>query len=211
MTQLPDPGSVVKIGDGRGFVVKHRTRIPSLLSARVLAETGRRTRKFREHRLVVTAAHCLPNLPPAHADSFPGERTWRLLGTLDGSKTGLFVECLFVNPIADIAVLGPPDLAADGDVRKDPSAYDELMEAVQPLQIGRASSGRGCVLSLDRKWIRTTLEVGEGSRVLRIGPTEPGMSGSPVLNDAGHAVAVIVMSRWQPILMREFPGWLRRP
>ena len=62
------------------------------------------TRKFRPHkfiwpRVVVTAAHCLGNLPPAHGMAFFWERTYNLLGTLDGSKKDICAECLFVDPV----------------------------------------------------------------------------------------------------------------
>jgi V8-like Glu-specific endopeptidase len=61
-----------------------------------------------------------------------------------------------------------------------------------------------------------------GGSSLSIDPTEAGQSGSPILNDAGQAVGVIVIgtetgesgkrinqrSGPQPILMRNLPGWL---
>ena len=94
------------------------------------------------------------------------------------------------------------------------------------LRIGNARSGRGWVLSLDGHWVRTALEIlsGPDGLVLSIDPTEDGTSGSPVLNDAGRAVGVVVVGPKtvstangersnekagpQAILMRNLPGWL---
>ena len=172
----------------------------------------------------MTAAHCLPKLPPAFAASFEQDRSYRLLGTLDGSRVGILAECLFVNPVADIAVLGPPDGQTFFD---EAVAYDELTEDAPFLRIDKAQSGQGWVLSLDGKWERTTLEIDDYTS-LSIGPdgpNEPGMSGSPILNDAGRAVGVVVVGSetankdgerkvqragLQPTLVRDLPGWLLR-
>src|SRR6266487_3884968 len=101
------PGTVVTVGAGRGFVV-----------------TGRRD------RLVITAAHCLTrkgevSLPPPMNFSYTQERTYpTLLGPL-GKKPTVWAECLFVDPISDIAVLGPPD---DQALYDEYNAYETLME-----------------------------------------------------------------------------------
>ncbi len=90
--------SILKVGDGRGFVVN-----------------GERD------RLVITAAHCLPRFPPCHAASYLEERTYAaLLGVLGRKKPTVWAECLFVDPVADIAVLGPPD---DQELSDE---YDEI-------------------------------------------------------------------------------------
>jgi hypothetical protein len=70
--------AVLKVGEGRGFVVKRRTR---------------------GDRIIITAAHCLPHLPLAHPASFTEERTYqRLLGPLD-VKPMVWAECLFADPL----------------------------------------------------------------------------------------------------------------
>jgi hypothetical protein len=75
--------AVIAVGDGRGFLIEHAPG---------------------PHR-VITAAHCLPHLPPAHPWSYEQERSYlNLLGSL-GGKPSIAAECLFVDPIADIAVL----------------------------------------------------------------------------------------------------------
>jgi hypothetical protein len=76
--------SVITVGAGRGFVIE-----------------GER------HRLVITAAHCLPFFPPCASISHREERTYEaLLGPL-GDQPTVWTECLFADPIGDIAVLGP--------------------------------------------------------------------------------------------------------
>jgi hypothetical protein len=78
--------SVITVGEGRGFVIEGPT----------------------EDRFVVTAAHCLPSFPACPGALYVEKRTYkRLLGPI-GSKSLVWAECLFADPIADIAVLGPP-------------------------------------------------------------------------------------------------------
>jgi hypothetical protein len=107
----PNPNCVVRVGDGRGFIIEHCVKVRPLPRLR-----NRRLpmRKWAARRLVITAAHCLPKLPPACTTSYTHERTYQnLLGTLGGNAT-VWAECLFVDPVADIAVLGAPD-SADGN------------------------------------------------------------------------------------------------
>jgi len=210
--KLPSPNSVVKVGDGRGFVVSDSVRVDPIFS-------GRKRAIFMERRLVLTAAHCLPQLPPAHAGAYEADRTYpRLIRTLDGRIKDVWAECLFANPVADIAVLGCPDTQDLGD---EAAAYDELTESVPSVRIGKARSGPGWILSLDSRWTSTPLNVSSGlyGTSLSIGPTNAGMSGSPILNDGGRAVGIVVVGTEvggrprklngpQPILMRDLPCWL---
>jgi hypothetical protein len=55
-------------------------------------------------------------------------------------------ECLFADPVADIAVIGPPD---DQQFPEEADAYDELTDHVPALPIGIAQSGKG-VAALSR-------------------------------------------------------------
>jgi hypothetical protein len=85
--------AVIRVGDGRGFIVK---------------DAGRARFGWRNERVVITAAHCLPSFPPCHAASYSEERTYEaLLGPLRQKPT-VWAECLIVDPIGDIAVLGKP-------------------------------------------------------------------------------------------------------
>ena len=55
--------ALVKVADGRGFVVQGR------------------------ERMVITAGHCLPGLPPCISYAASHERTYPLLGSLRGPLT----------------------------------------------------------------------------------------------------------------------------
>jgi RimJ/RimL family protein N-acetyltransferase len=87
----------------------------------------------RGERLVITAAHCLPRLPPAQGLSYVHERTYAdILGPLGDART-VWAECLFVEPVADLAVLGSPD---DQMLSDEAEAYERLVEAAVPLKVG---------------------------------------------------------------------------
>jgi len=104
-----DTNAIVTVGGGRGFVTE-----------------GARD------RYVITAAHCLSNLPPPHGMSYLHERTYsKLLGPIGGECT-VWAECLFADPVADIAVLGAPD---NQELSEQADAYEGLAEAVTPLRI----------------------------------------------------------------------------
>jgi Trypsin-like peptidase domain len=219
------PASVVKVGNGRGFVIVNRAKVPPLKAHQKRLPRGISSFRFAEHRLIVTAAHCLPNMPPGQP-SFPHERTYpSLLGALggscDGSRNRVWAECLFVDPISDVAILGCPDEQELGD---EADAYHALVDGVPVARIGKASSARGWLLALSGDhWVPTALELFStcwGTQ-LKTRPTEAGMSGSPILNDAGRAVGIVSTGSAtvedgvrnedagpQPILAHTLPGWL---
>ena len=105
------PG-ILTVGDGRGFVVLHK-------------------RRGIELRLVITAAHCLPEEPVAA--SFWDHTYASLLGPLNQNPT-VRADCLFFDRIADIAVLGPPDNQKYFD---DSLAYDRLLDSLSPYSVYR--------------------------------------------------------------------------
>src|ERR1700722_13371352 len=141
---LPSPQCVVKVGDGRGFLVEFRVKHPKL------------ARPIR-HRVIVTAAHCLPNLPPAHPGAYPEERTFRnLVAMLDGSKKDIWTECLFADPVADIAVLGTPD---NQELVEQAECCHALMDDGPIVGIGNPQSGTGYMLSLEGEWKPTDLKL----------------------------------------------------
>src|SRR5205807_2007519 len=94
--------AIIRVGDGRGFIVESR----------------------RGERIVITAAHCLPQLPPAHAFSYIEERTYCVLGPRDETPS-IYAECWYVDPVSDLAVLGPPDGQALYD---ECEAYERFVE-----------------------------------------------------------------------------------
>lgn len=214
---LPKPGCVLKVGEGgRGFVLEYLREVPQS----VLREARKRKLRLRPRRwlrVVVTAAHCLgPKLPPAHAMAFAEEKIYNLLGSLDGSKANICAECLFVDPVADIAVLGAPDNQASQEMYEQAEAYEALVDVAPALRIGKPRTGRGWILSLDGHWVPTPMKIHSTlfGIALSTGPTEGGMSGSPILNDAGRAIGVVVIGEEtvgepngpQPILERDLPG-----
>jgi hypothetical protein len=224
MTKHPNPSCVVKVGGGRGFVIEHRFRVNFRDSDTL--QSRRRSHSVKS-RFVVTAAHCLPHLPPAHAYPLPQERIYKdLLRSLDGSKSKVWSVCLFADPVADIAVLGCPD---EQLLDEEANAYHALTDDVPTLAIAKAQSGRGWLLALDGvSWIPTTIRLVSdmyGTSLL-IDPPEAGMSGSPILNYAGRAVGIVAVgpdtatpsggrpmneeAGPQPILMRDLPARLVR-
>ena len=86
--------AVVKVGGGRGFIVESSGRF------------GRRD------RTIITAGHCLPGVPPCHGSSFTTERTYPKLLARLGEQPSVCCECLFIDPVADVAILGSPDTQA---------------------------------------------------------------------------------------------------
>ena len=152
-------GAVVRVGDGRGFVIAG------------------------EHdRLIVTAAHRLPSLPPCMSFSCLDERTYQsLLGPL-GEKPTVSAECLFCDPIGDIALLGSPD---PQERYEEAGKYEAMVNGVTPFWIsaGRAK-GRASLLSLDARWFQCRTESFQGGPWWLAEGAEPirgGMSGSPIV------------------------------
>lgn len=165
--------------------------------------------------LVITAAHCLPHLPPAIGDlADPAERTYpKIVASLD-RKRRIWAECLFVDPVSDLAVLGEPD----GQILYEESeAYLELASNSEFLTIGSLRKGKTTVwmLSRDLEWFPCTVR--SNSKRLSVieaeGKIESGMSGSPILNSDGKAIGVVCngsSGQWnsQPILFKCLPPWI---
>ena len=187
--------AVLKVGDGRGFVIK---------------------RRMNGDRIVITAAHCLPFFPEPHPAAFTEERTYkRLLGPL-GAEPTVMAELLFADPIADIAALGAPDGQVFG---KEVDAYEALVAAARPLTIAEAPPQRGyhaaeCearVLSLDGRWRDGRVERRDGW--LSFSPEElfeGGMSGSPIITMTGEAIGVASTESRSPVLVDSLSTGLLR-
>ena len=188
--------AIVTVGDGRGFAVEHAG-----------------------NRLVVTAAHCLPFFPPCHGASYLEERTYGALLAILDREPAICAECLFADPIADIAVVGSPDNQELGD---EADAYEALVESVTPIAIAEApEKGRAWLLSLEQKWFQCTVEyINDGPLWISESaqPIVGGMSGSPIISDEGMAIGVVCLGGGEqheggpnPRLVRDLPGWLARP
>jgi hypothetical protein len=182
--------AIVRVGEGRGFLVE---------SSRLGA-------------LVITAGHCLPDLPPAMpaADS----TYLNLLGAIGDSGLSVAAECLFVDPVGDLAVLCAPDNQALCD---EWEAYEEFAEARTKLTIGRPTIEltEAWLFSRANRWEPCRAGLGPfGGRALRIedvpaSAIAPGTSGSPVVLTDGSAVgAVSIGERLNPVLVHHLPGWL---
>jgi hypothetical protein len=194
MPKHPDPDfrkSIISVGGskgGRGFVIKTRAR-----------RLGKPVIETPTRRLVITAAHCLPRTPVAHPWA-NDDRTWKLLAPF-GEEPAITAECLFVDPVADIAVLGSPD---NESMYKEAEAYDELTESAKALPVGilkRELSAElpGWLLSLAGDWFRCTVQYNDklwmgGLWTKTNGKIEGGMSGSPILADNGAAIGVLSCS-----------------
>lgn len=198
--------AVIRVGGGRGFVIE---TVDRQIGDVKIAD-----------RLVVTASHCLPALPPCDANAYLNEITYQsLLGPI-GGRTAVWAECLFVDPRADIAVLGCPD---DQELGDQAEAYWELTESIDPLMIADAKHGAPAwLLSLDGKWGKCTVQVGARGMFIKDAHAgiHGGMSGSPILDGKGNAIGVVCCSHsgvdglhtsgTQARLTNHLPAWLVR-
>jgi S1-C subfamily serine protease len=163
MDQAEATRAIVTVGLGRGFIVS------------------------ATHHYIITAGHCLPSLPPANANSDESRRMYAgLLGSL-GEKPTVCAECVFVDPIADIAVLGAPD---EYSLFHEAEEYRELMESAVPLPIADSPPDvTAWLLSLDGLWFPCSVQHHGG--MLRVSNATKGivggMSGSPIVADDGSA------------------------
>jgi hypothetical protein len=183
----------------------------------------------RERPVVITAAHCLRRggeayLPPPQPASYTEERTYAdILGPL-GGELGVWAECLFADPVADIAVLATPDTQ---ELSEQADAYDRLVGGVEPFQVAdrpgegvgyahigdgqwiavpEAGRGPAWVLSLGGEWVAcTAVRRGHWLAVEPLGVIVFGMSGSPIITPAGEAVGVISTGSMNAVLAAALP------
>ncbi len=109
--------AILTVGDGRGFVIAKDYRRP-----------------------VITAGHCLPSLPPSHPASDTWETTYPEIISPLGVKPSISAECIFVDPIADLAVLDEPD-GQERYLCEQADAYPDLVDEIVPLKIAKATEG----------------------------------------------------------------------
>jgi hypothetical protein len=191
--------AVLRVGDGCGFVV-----------------WGAR------NRLVITAAHCLPHFPPCASASSLEERTYPGLLAEINEQPSVWTECLFVDPISDIAVLGSPDTQA---LSEQADAYGRLIEARSPVPIANPKrNAQAWLLSLEGGWFPCTVQHNGGALWLFNAKEGivAGMSGSPIISDDGAAIGIVCVSGGtagtgrhtsggpNPRLAHHLPGWVLR-
>jgi hypothetical protein len=170
--------AVVKVGDGRGFVVGGSS-----------------------NRHVITAAHCLPQerYPVPHLANSVSELTIpNIIGALGEEKRTIWAQLSVLNLIDDLAVLSAPDDQALWEPNEE---YEEFLThaltigkppAVVPPRKRQDTPGEPAfVLSLDRAWQSCTVH--NQGRFLTLGGAkiDGGMSGSPILNAKGQAIGLI--------------------
>ena len=176
--------AVVSVGDGRGFLVDGFRVLPSF------DDTGAPVEVRAAY--VVTAAHCLPSLPPPLPAAYVEERTFHdLIGELREPRK-LSAECVFVDPVADVAVLCGPD----GQTYFDESeAFESFVDDRPRFEIGPVEPGtQGWMLRLDGTWCATSITANHASaRHLAVDDVSVagGMSGSPIVGAAGRAVGLV--------------------
>jgi hypothetical protein len=101
-------------------------------------------------------------LPPPHGFSYTEERTHQdLLATL-GEQPSVWCQCLFVDPIADIAVLGTPD---SQELSDQADAYEALVEAATPLTVAEPpgepiAEDVARLANLEKQWAQRNGSVG---------------------------------------------------
>jgi len=145
----------------------------------------------------------------------------------------VWAECIFVDPIADLAVLCEPD---NQELSAEAEAYQRLIGEAVPFNLGRlrftrprgAAGPRQAVsgarmLSLDGDWFTCAIR-SLGRSLLIEDATQPirsGMTGSPIILPDGSAVCVVCISSGSscadhreggpnPLLFANLPAWLVR-
>lgn len=183
--------SFLRVGEGgRGFV----------------AELG------PDRIVVITAAHCLPYLPPPMPASYTEERSYAaLLGPL-GRPLTVWAECVFADPLADMAVLAAPDGQSLFD---ECGAYEALIEDRAALRLAAMPAAAPVwLLALNGQWIQCQAERSGGFAALAEtialkGPTDAyasGTSGSPIMAEDGHVVGLVSGGKMlNPVLLAALP------
>ena len=184
--------AVVRVGGARGFV----------------------TEDCQGDRLIITAAHCL-QMPGRFACIHDEQRVYaNVIGKLGEPKT-IWAECAFVDSVNDIAVLTEPEVSS---VPGEWESYMAFVGAIEPLSLADVPADERPVgmLSLKGNLIRTTGQhINDGPMWLtNAAEIIGGMSGSPVVTEAGAAIGVVSLSSNDfgiaPRFGRSLPGWLLR-
>jgi hypothetical protein len=121
---------------------------------RETAALGRRIAERRSKSMRYTSFLCCVAPSGMSARRGQGVTTIGHPRTVSGGRSGppaIAAECLFVDPISDLAVLGPPD---NQGLSAEYEAYEKLMAPAAPLSIAPVpgETSPGWLLSLDGAW-----------------------------------------------------------
>jgi hypothetical protein len=197
--------AILRVDGGRGFLVEQRRRAYPMQGE---------TETLTVHtRYVVTAAHCLPWLPPSHPASYTEEHSYADLLGVVADVPSVTAECTYVDPVSDIALLCEPDNQVLPD---EWDAWVDLVDERPRIRVASFTHDcDGWLFGIDNEWHRCHLSRMGGSRWLSITgapfeATARGTSGSPVFRDDGRAVALISSGpELNPILGDCLPRWWR--
>ena len=142
-----------------------------------------------------------------------------LVGPLGAGDPKVWAECMFADPIGDIAVLGSPDSQSLWNEAED---YENLIEPASVLSISDAPAECDAWLfGLDGRWGQCTVKHFGGPLWIEEATKGiyGGMSGSPILAEDGSAIGIVCLSGGatdeiqtgggpNPRLMGNLPGWL---
>ena len=157
------------------------------------------------------------SLPPALPSFGLEARTYGPLFARRGEEPRAWAVCRFVDPIADIAVLGSPDNPHADD-------YTALMWTATALSFGNPARhpvnfwAPARLLSLDGRWFSCTIRhIGGPLWITNAAErVHGGMSGSPIVGEAGTTIGVVCTTTSpregdpNARLSDNLPGWLLR-
>jgi hypothetical protein len=172
--------AVVRVGNGRGFIVS----------------------AGEYDRYVITAAHCVPfdQLPLAHLANDATNLTFEnIIGQLDAERQTICGELCVFNLCDDLAVFSAPDnqeLSGECELFEQFTAAAMIIgyppAMVESYKWADVAGAAAWVLSLVGEWQECKLH--NGGRFLTLDKNatiDGGMSGSPIINEHGAAVGVI--------------------
>ena len=130
----------------------------------------------------------------------------------------MWAECVFADPLADVAVLTAPD---GQSLFEEYEAYEALIEAHPALRLAVMSAAAPVwLLTLTGEWVQCQAERQGGlatfaETIALAGPRAAyasGTSGSPILAGDGHVVGLVsVGNMLDPVLLAALPSRLVGP
>lgn len=167
-----------------------------------------------DYGLIVTAAHCLPYYPTRRDDVLCySDLTYADLVARPDGKGTCWAECLFLDPVADLAVLTEP---CNQFLSEESDKFSDFASRSEFLEIGSLADGETSARIMFNNSESIPCIVETNSRLLTRGFTikktdgkiKSGMSGSPILTDDGKVVGVLCNDDTGPILSRCLPPWI---